>query len=195
MPRVSRKEADQHRKDVIDAASRLFREHGFDGVSVPAVMAEAGLTHGGFYGHFKSKEALAAEACARAFEDKRGEYDAILARNDGDKDAACTEFIKRYTGKNHRDAMGLGCPVAAMCVDVARDKPRGPVRAAFVAGVEMMTQKLPALLSRRRKTLGREETLARIAMLAGGLMLARSTKGHEISDEILQAVRKSLLEE
>ena len=62
MPRVSRKEADQHRKDVLRAASRLFLEHGIDGISVPAVMAEAGLTHGGFYGHFTSKEALVAEA-------------------------------------------------------------------------------------------------------------------------------------
>jgi TetR/AcrR family transcriptional regulator, transcriptional repressor for nem operon len=81
MPRVTRKEADQHRDDVVEAASHLFREHGIDGVSLPAVMAEAGLTHGGFYGHFKSKEALAAEACARAFEEKRNEYDAIVARN------------------------------------------------------------------------------------------------------------------
>jgi len=195
MPRVSRKEADQHREDVIEAASRLFREHGIDGISVPAVMAEAGLTHGGFYGHFKSKEALAAEACTRAFEEKRNEYDAILARNGGNKEAACVEFVKRSTSRSHRDAIGVGCPVAALSGDVAREKPKSPVRSAFVAGVEMMAEKLPALLSRRRKALSRQETLARIAMLIGGLMISRSTKGHEISDEILEAVRKSLLDE
>jgi len=194
MPRVTRKEADQHRDDVVEAASRLFREHGIDGVSVPAVMAEAGLTHGGFYGHFRSKEALAAEACAKAFEEKRGEYDAIIARNGNDKEAARVEFIKSYTGKSHRDAMGLGCPAAAMAVDAARDKPKGPVRTAFAAGIEMMAQKVPALLS-RRKTIRRDEALARMAMLVGGLVLARSTKGHEISEEILQAVRKSLLDD
>jgi TetR/AcrR family transcriptional repressor of nem operon len=194
MPRVTRKEADQHRDDVVEAASRLFREHGIDGVSVPAVMAEAGLTHGGFYGHFRSKEALAAEACAKAFEEKRGEYDAIVARNGNDKEAARVEFIKRYTGKSHRDAMGLGCPAAAMAVDAARDKPKGPVRTAFAAGIEMMAQKVPALLS-RRKTIRRDEALARMATLVGGLVLARSTKGHEISEEILQAVRKSLLDD
>ena len=195
MPRVSRQEADQHRQDVIEAASRLFREHGVDGVSVPAVMAEAGLTHGGFYGHFSSKEALAAEACLRAFDGKRGDYDAILARNGRDTDAARTEFIKRYTGKNHRDALGVGCPAAALCGDVARDKSKGLVRAAFAAGMEMMAEKIPALLSRRKKAVGRQEALATIAMLVGGLVLARSTRGHAISDEILQSVRSALLDD
>jgi TetR/AcrR family transcriptional repressor of nem operon len=194
MPRVSRKEADQHRKDVIDVASRLFRQHGIDGVSVPAVMAEAGLTHGGFYGHFKSKEALAAEACARAFDDKRGYYDSIAGRHPGDGEAARIEFVKRYTGKNHRDATALGCPAAAMASDVAREIQKGPVRAAFTAGFNKMLESMPALLSGRRKTLSREAMLAQVAMLIGGLVLARSTKGHEVSDEILLAVRKALLE-
>lgn len=195
MPRVTRKEADQHREDVIEAASRLFREHGIDGISVPAVMAEAGLTHGGFYGHFKCKEALAAEACTRAFDEKRAGYDSVIVRNGVEREAARIEFIKRYTGKNHRDAIGLGCPAAAMCGDVARDKPKGPVRAAFAAGIEMMAQKLPPLLSGRRKTISREETLRRLATLVGGLMLARATNGHQISDEILQSVRASLLKD
>jgi TetR/AcrR family transcriptional repressor of nem operon len=194
MPRVSRREAEQHRNEVVEAASRLFREHGIAGVSVPAVMAEAGLTHGGFYGHFKSKEALAAEACARAFDERRQEYDSAAARSGSDKDAARVEFVKRYTGKAHRDAIGLGCPAAAMCGDVAREVPKSPLRAAFAAGVAMMAEKMPAPLSRRRKAPSRDETLAQMAMLVGGLILARSTKGHEISDEILQAVRKSLID-
>lgn len=193
MPRVSRKEADQHREDVIEVASRLFREHGINGVSVPALMAEAGLTHGGFYGHFKSKEALATEACARAFDDKREEYDSITARHGNDNSAARVEFVKRYTGKNHRDSVGLGCPAAGMCGDVARDEQRSPLRAAFAAGIAMMAEKLQLLLSPRKKALAREETLAQIAMLVGGLMLARSTKGHAISEEILHAVRSTLL--
>ncbi len=151
MPRVSRKEAEQHREDVINAASRLFLEHGIDGVSVPAVMAEAGLTHGGFYGHFSSKEALVAEACTRAFEDRRSVYEGIGERNGLDKKAARVEFIKRYTAKTHRDAIGLGCPAAAMCGDIVRDNPKGPVRAAFAAGLNMMIEKISPLLSGKRK--------------------------------------------
>ena len=195
MPRVSRKEAEQHREDVINAASRLFLEHGIDGVSVPAVMAEAGLTHGGFYGHFSSKEALVAEACTRAFEDRRSVYDGIGERNGSDKKAARVEFIKRYTAKTHRDAIGLGCPAAAMCGDIARDNPKGPVRAAFAAGLNMMIEKISPLLSGKKKAATRDEALAQIAMLVGGVVLARSTKGHAVSDEILQSVRSALLKE
>jgi TetR/AcrR family transcriptional repressor of nem operon len=193
MPRVSRKEADQHREDVVEVASQLFREHGIHGVSVPALMAEAGLTHGGFYGHFKSKEALAAEACTRAFDEKREEYDSIAARHGSDHGAARLEFVKRYTGKNHRDAVGLGCPAAGMSGDTAREEDKTPLRAAFAAGIAMMAEKLQVLLSPRKKALGRDETLAQIAMLVGGLILARSTKGHAISEEILHAVRTALL--
>jgi TetR/AcrR family transcriptional repressor of nem operon len=193
MPRVSRKEADQHREDVVETASRLFRERGVAGISVPALMAEAGLTHGGFYGHFKSKEALAAEACARAFDEKRKEYDEFIAKHDGNRDAMRQEFIKYYIGKGHRDASGLGCPAAALCGDVAREGPKSPLRAVFAAGINMMAEKLPALLSRRKKLLRRDEALAQIAMLVGGVVLARSTKGNPISEEILESVRSALL--
>ncbi|WP_045834951.1 TetR/AcrR family transcriptional regulator [Hyphomicrobium sp. 99] len=195
MPRVSRKQADQHRKDVVDAASRLFLERGIDGVSVPDVMAEAGLTHGGFYGHFSSKDALVAEACVKAFEDRRATYEGYIERNGTDRKAARTEFIKRYTSKNHRDGIGAGCPAAAMCGDLARDNPRGSVRAAFATAMGTLVERLSPLLSGKKKAATREETLAQLSMLVGGLMLARSTKGHPISEEILQSVRSALIDE
>ncbi|MET0407806.1 MAG: TetR/AcrR family transcriptional regulator [Hyphomicrobium sp.] len=195
MPRVSRKEADQHREDVVNAAARLFLEHGIDGVSVPAVMAEAGLTHGGFYGHFDSKEALVAEACERAFNSRRDIYDAIGERNGPDKKAARTEFIKRYTTKSHRDAIGLGCPAAAMCGDVAREDPKGQIRTAFADGFNTMVERLTPLLARKKKAPTREESLPQIAMLVGAIVLSRSTKGSPVSEEILQSVRTALLAE
>jgi TetR/AcrR family transcriptional repressor of nem operon len=193
MPRASRREAEQHREDVVEAASRLFREHGVAGISVPALMAEAGLTHGGFYGHFKSKEALTAEACVRAFEEKREEYDELIARHDGDREALRQDFIARYTGKGHRDAFGLGCPAAALCGDVAREGPKSPLRASFAAGLNMMAEKMSALLSRRKRRFNREDALAQVAMLVGGLVLARATKGDAISEEILESVRSAFL--
>jgi TetR/AcrR family transcriptional regulator, transcriptional repressor for nem operon len=195
MPRVSRKEADQHREDVLNAASKLFLEHGINGVSVPAVMAEAGLTHGGFYGHFNSKEALVAEACERAFRDRRSMYDSIEERNATDRKSARTEFIKRYTARAHRDAIGLGCPAAALCGDMARENPKGQVRTAFAAGLNAMVERLTPLLSRKRKAAAREDALAQIAMLVGAVVLSRSTKGSTVSDEIMQSVRSALLNE
>jgi TetR/AcrR family transcriptional regulator, transcriptional repressor for nem operon len=195
MPRVSRKEADQHREDVLNAASRLFLEHGIDGVSVPAVMAEAGLTHGGFYGHFDSKEALVAEACERAFKERTTIYDGIHQRNGSDKRAARLEFIKRYTTKAHRDAIGLGCPAAAMCGDMAREEPKGQIRNAFAAGFNAMVERLTPILSKKKKAAARQDALAQIAMLVGAVVLSRSTRGSPLSDEIIQSVRSELLDE
>ena len=196
MPRVTRKEAEQHREDVIEAAARLFRERGIDGTSVPDLMAEAGLTHGAFYGHFSSKEELAAAACERAFAQGRALYDEIEHRHGADKDAARLEFIRNYTSRLHRDRPDLGCPAPAIGGEIARREFKGSVRAAFVAGVEAMAGRLQSLLSRKpMKSLSREQTLAVLAMLVGAQMLARSTKGHAVSDEVLLAVRKRLLEE
>lgn len=193
MPRVSRKQAEQHHKDVVAAASRLFREHGINGVSVPGVMAEAGLTHGAFYGHFESKAELAAAACACAFDEKSALFQELAARHGLNKDEARAEFITRYTAKSHRDKPGLGCPVAALCGDMGRPEFEGVVRSTYVTGLRGMIEALTTLLSRRRKKASREEALANVSMLVGGLMLARATKGHSISEEILQAVRNVLL--
>jgi TetR/AcrR family transcriptional repressor of nem operon len=194
MPRVSRKEADQHRVDIVEAASRLIPQFGIDGVSVPALMAEAGLTHGAFYGHFASKEALVVAACNAAFDSKRKFYDEIAVRHKDDSDAARAVFIKRYTRPSHRDEMAEGCPIAALCGDVARMERKAPIRAAFVAGVNSLIERMWPLLARGKKKTSREEVLATLSMLVGALQLARATEGHAISDEFLAAARKSLLD-
>lgn len=194
MPRVSRKEADQHRVDIIQAASRLIPQFGIDGVSVPALMAEAGLTHGAFYGHFASKEALVIAACDEAFEKKRKFYDDVTARHEGDTDAMRAAYIKRYTRAAHRDELADGCPIAALCGDVGRKERKGPIRAAFVAGLNSLVERMSLLLSGRRKKASREEVLATLSMLVGALQLSRATEGHAISDEFLAAARKSLLD-
>ncbi len=193
MPRVSRKQAEQHHKDVVEAASRLFREHGINGISVPGVMAEAGLTHGAFYGHFGSKAELAAAACARAFDQKKALYQEIVSRHGGDRDEARAEFVTRYTAKSHRDKPGLGCPVASLCTDMGRPEFDGAVRGSFVNGLRDMIDSITCLLTKRRKKATREEVLAEVSMLVGAVVLARATKGHAISEEILQSVRGVLL--
>jgi TetR/AcrR family transcriptional repressor of nem operon len=194
MPRVSRKQADQHRIDVIRAASRLFPQHGIDGVSVPSLMAEAGLTHGAFYGHFQSKEALVIAACDEAFEAKRKYYDDLIARHGSDAEGLRAAFIKRYTRLSHRDERAEDCPIAALCGDIARNERKGPIRSAFAAGVMSLIDRLPQILSRRKKKASREEALTTASMLVGALVLARATEGHAISEEFLSATRKALLE-
>jgi TetR/AcrR family transcriptional repressor of nem operon len=193
MPRVSRKQAEENHAAVLDAAAKLFRARGINGVSVPALMAEAGLTHGAFYGHFNSKEELAAAACAHAIEQSGSIYDGLLERHGGDQGAALTEFVKRYTSRLHRDQPGLGCPIAALADDASREEFKGPVRKAFATGLERMIDRLRPLLGRRGKTAPREQALADVAMLVGALVLARATKGHAVSDEVLLAARNSVL--
>ena len=96
MPRVSRKQADLNREIIVEAATRLFRERGLHGISVVDVMAAAGLTHGGFYGHFESKEALAQEASGRAFDQSAERWQERIAAHVDDNDAARRALIEPY---------------------------------------------------------------------------------------------------
>lgn len=193
MPRVSRKQAEANHGAVIEAAARLFKARGINGVSLPALMAEAGLTHGAFYGHFKSKEELAVAACEHAFAEKSVLYEDISNRHRGDKQAALAEFVDRYTAKTHRDQPALGCPVAALADDASREEFKGPVRKAFAAGVERMVKGVQQMLGSRSKSGRRDEALVDVALLVGALVLARATKGQPISEEVLQAARKAII--
>jgi TetR/AcrR family transcriptional regulator, transcriptional repressor for nem operon len=123
MGRASKETAERHRDEIEAAASRRFRADGLAGVSVPALMAEAGLTHGGFYRHFASKEELAAKACARAFAEK--------------------ELSPRYLSAEHVADRGNGCPMAALAGDISRTAPDSPLRDAFAEGVARYAEQAP----------------------------------------------------
>jgi TetR/AcrR family transcriptional regulator, transcriptional repressor for nem operon len=194
MPRVSRKQAAENHAAVIAAATRLFKARGINDVSVPELMAEAGLTHGAFYGHFKSKDDLAAAACEHAFEEKRSLYSDLRERHAGDKRAALTAFVNNYVSRTHRDQPAMGCPVAALAEDAGREEFKGPVRKAFAAGLEGMVGGVQSLLGGRGKN-GRDQALADTALLVGALLLARATKGQPISEEFLEAARDALTPE
>jgi TetR/AcrR family transcriptional repressor of nem operon len=192
MPRVSRKQANQHRVDIVDAAARLFRERGIDGVSVPELMADAGLTHGGFYGHFASKEALAALACTKAFAEKAEAVGKIVERSKGDRARARRELALYYLTSLHCDEPGEGCPIPALSSDIARVKPDSAVRTAYVDGLSAFAEQMIPFMEGRGNSEKRSEALAMLSMLVGAVTLARATRGEKISDEILKAVRKSL---
>jgi TetR/AcrR family transcriptional repressor of nem operon len=193
MPRVSRKKAQQNRDAVIDAAARLFRAHGLDGVSVPALMADAGLTHGGFYGHFASKDELAALACAKSFAGKSEALGEIVARSNGDRAKGRRGLVQYYLAETHRDEPGEGCPVPALSNDIARAGPDSAVRKAYVDGLSEFAEQMMPLMEGRSSAEKRSEALAMLSTLVGAVMLARAMSGEKISDEILKAARKSLL--
>lgn len=192
MPRVSKAEAEKNRAVIEQVSSRLFREQGFHGISVADLMGAAGLTHGGFYGHFESKDALAAIACARAFEESEARW---RKRVDDapDKAGALTALIDGYLSSRNRNAAGTGCPVAALANDVARESNDKPVRAAFHEGLENLLDILASIQPGDDAAANRADAVAQMATLAGALVLSRATQGTPLSNEMLAAAKEYLL--
>src|SRR5437773_9493487 len=126
--RVTREQAAANREKILEVAGALFRERGFDGIGVADIMKRAGLTHGGFYGHFPSKDDLAAEITSRVLG-----REGWLERLTGSASPSMTDVVRKYLTPRHRDDAGHGCLFAALGSDVAR-QPRS-VRRAFTDGL------------------------------------------------------------
>src|SRR5436305_8106416 len=128
--RVSRDQAEKNRQTVVNVASRLFREHGFDGIGLKDLMETAGLTQGAFYKQFASKDDLAAQASKRALESVSRRWSAAAEANPKDPLGAVIAF---YLSIGHREERMDGCPVVALGSDAARQS--GDVKASFEAGI------------------------------------------------------------
>ncbi|SOY63271.1 TetR/AcrR family transcriptional regulator [Cupriavidus taiwanensis] len=193
MARASREQTDKNREAIEQAASRLFRERGLNGVSVAELMAGAGLTHGGFYGHFASKDALAAQACKRAFEESTARWERRLARAGDDRSAMLANLVEPYLTAAHCANPGVGCAAAALAVDVAREPAGKPVRQAYADGLRTMIDDMARTVASDDPQQRHQQALVRMATLVGALTLARATEGDPLSDEILDAARAHLL--
>ncbi|MFP2693898.1 TetR/AcrR family transcriptional regulator [Enterobacter ludwigii] len=180
--RVSKAQAQENRARVVQTASVLFRERGYDGVSVVDLMAAAGLTHGGFYNQFPSKAALMKEAatCGLA----RG------AERMADVDLAW--FIEHYVSRAHRDSRGDGCTIAALSGDAARQE--DDIKAAFEAGIADLVRNIGNKLAEDGRSDARAKTLSMAAHMVGAVLLSRACPDDApIADEILDACRTELL--
>ncbi|SCB22675.1 TetR/AcrR family transcriptional regulator [Cupriavidus alkaliphilus] len=193
MARASREQTDKNREAIEQASSRMFRERGLNGVSVAELMAGAGLTHGGFYGHFASKDALAAQACKRAFEESTARWERRLARAGGDRKAMLANLVEPYLTAAHCANPGVGCAAAALAVDVAREPAGKPVRQAYADGLRTMIDDMAQTVASDDPHERHDQALVRMALLVGALTLARATEGDPLSDEMLSAVRAHLL--
>jgi TetR/AcrR family transcriptional repressor of nem operon len=187
--RITREQADGNKARIVEAAATLFREKGFDGISVAELMRAAGLTHGGFYNHFESKDALEAAACARVFGGSVANVGAVAAIADpADRARAFDAYRRRYVSKKARDAAAARCPMVAFAGDVSRQPPR--VREQYAAGLRQYLDAFArAGASGKTRRSERRQALAQFAMLAGALTLARSVADADpaLSDEILEA--------
>ena len=185
--KVSRAEAAENRERIIEVAAKLFRERGFDGIGVADLMKSAGLTHGGFYGHFVSKEDLMAQACARAVE---GTLDAMRQEVESGRPNALSTIASAYLSVEHRDRTGEGCALAALGAEAARQG--SPLRGAFTRGVRSMIDLLTKLLTDKSKRARRERALAIYASMVGALVLARAVDDAELSEAVMRAVLASI---
>ena len=178
--KVTREQAAARREQIVDVASELFRAHGFDGVAIADIMKSAGVTHGGFYGHFDSKEQLVTEACMRA--NQRNRWDRWL---DGPLERRLERIVRGYLSERHRDDPAHGCLLAAVVSDVVR-QPQ-PVRQAFTTGLKSKLDLLLCLMPGRSAAARKEKALATIAGLVGALVLSRAVDDPQLSTEILSA--------
>ena len=192
MPRVSRVVTEKNRAAIERESARLFREQGLQGVSVAELMAAAGLTHGGFYGHFASKDALAAVACTKAFDEAVERWEARISGTTDPK-SALTALVDGYLSSRNRGLAGSGCPVAALATDVAREPEGKPIKDAYLAGLRRLIGVLVALQFTDDPTRNRSVALAQLSTMVGALVLARATKGHALSNEIMAAARENIL--
>jgi len=185
--RVSKEQAAENRRRIVEVAGALFREKGFNGIGVADLMKEAGLTHGGFYGHFASKDDLAAEACTGTLATAAERWER-LAREKPEE--ALATIAGNYLSAKHRDKPATGCPIAALGVDAARQD--GPVRRAFTEGLRPFIDTLTNLLPGRSKAARREKALATLSGLVGAVILARAVDDPALSDEILAAAKANV---
>jgi TetR/AcrR family transcriptional repressor of nem operon len=185
--KVSREQAAANRERVVEVAGKLFRENGFDGIGVADLMKAAGLTHGGFYGHFRSKDDLAAEACSRTMA-RASERWAALARVS--RGAARAEIVKQYLTESHCDGPGNGCLLAALGSDAGRQG--RAIRRAFREGLGSLVDILAKLAPGRSRAAKRKQALADIAQMVGAMMLARAVDDRALAKEILDAAISDL---
>ena len=194
--KLSAQQVTENRERVLDTALKLFRERGFDGVSVSDLMRSAGLTHGGFYNHFTSKADLEAEACARAFAGSTAVLREAAAAPPGPgRKLGLAGYISRYLSRSWRDAPAAYCPMVAFGTDVARSE--DSVAASYGAGVEAYIAGLATLMDSGDADAksARRQAVTLAATLTGTLSLARAVRGSHpaLSDEILSTVRDALL--
>ena len=160
---------------IVKEASRLFRERGFENVSVGEVMKAAGLTHGAFYAHIPSKQELEAAAVAYGQKVSLGR----VQRSSSKKMKG--SYADRYLSPRHRDNPGDGCTMAALAQEVGRSTPE--LKAAFEQGLEEIIS---------AKGGDRQEAIFQSAAMIGGVVLARAVQDPRLSDEILESVRRKL---
>jgi TetR/AcrR family transcriptional regulator, transcriptional repressor for nem operon len=177
----SQVDKEKNHQRIVEIAARKIRESGIDGPGVAEIMKEAGLTHGGFYKHFDSRDDLVAEAVDAAIEQGQSDLGKAV---EGAADPLAA-FLEEYVSEKHRDHPGTGCTVVALGADAARADPR--VRAAYGAQVEKYIVRMEELLGGGEDA--RRKAIAAVTSMVGAVLISRAIDDPDLSAEILAEVR------
>lgn len=172
--RVSREQMAENRLRILDEASQLFQSKGFDSVTVAEVMGAAGMTHGGFYGHFESKDDLIAQTLIHR-----------LAKSADIDDA--TAFCSTYLSSRHRDDVAHGCPISALSGETPRQTPAA--HQAMSDGIRAQIARLTEAMEEADSTTARRNAIGSWSAMVGALILSRATQDPDLADEILTETR------
>ncbi|EJT06788.1 TetR/AcrR family transcriptional regulator [Rhizobium sp. CCGE 510] len=178
--RVSRAQAEANRETVIDVASRLFREHGFDGIGLKDLMKGAGLTQGGFYKQFASKDDLVALASGRAMENAIRRWSRVAAGSADPFDAV----VGMYLSTGHQGEKSDGCPLAALGSDAARQSEE--VRLPFQKGIEAHLQVLDELIPASGGTKPYDKAMVVLSLMVGAVTISRIMTDQGMSERLLE---------
>jgi TetR/AcrR family transcriptional repressor of nem operon len=185
--KVSKEVMAEHKEQIIAAAARRYRERGFDGISVADLMQEVGLTHGGFYRHFSSKDELVALSALRAVSDTITEWRKIAEEATGDRLEAVIHY---YLSMRHHDHPETGCLAAALGCELTRLP--SSIKDAVTNGERQMIDFLSGIAAGKTKVLRRRQAIVAFASMVGGMTLARMTSDSELRQEILNDVAHAL---
>jgi TetR/AcrR family transcriptional regulator, transcriptional repressor for nem operon len=198
MPRITQEQKKLNRERIVRAASEGFKLHGVDGIGIQDLMKTAGMTNGGFYNHFSSKEDLAREVYRQGFADSLATLAAIRQAHPRSARAALHDMVDAYVSATHRDHPEAGCPSDALAVDAGRHG--GPPQGEYRQGLEGYISTITEMVLERAHQAGteataaeaREQAVALFSQMVGALIVSRAVAEADpaLSDEILAANRR-----
>jgi TetR/AcrR family transcriptional regulator, transcriptional repressor for nem operon len=185
--KVSKETMAEHREQIIAVAARRFRECGFDGISVADIMKEVGLTHGGFYRHFASKDELVALASLQAMNETLAKWQKVIDDASGDRLEALADS---YLSLRHHDRPETGCLLAALGTELSRQP--AAVKEAVTVGQRKFLDFLSGIAPGKTKALRRKQAVVSLAAMVGGMTLARGVSDAQLRKEILDTAAESV---
>lgn len=188
--RYSREHKQETHDRIVRKASVRLREKGAHGIGVADLMKEAGLTHGGFYAHFDSREALVIEAFAYAMDRSMEHWRKMTDQVAPEKRLAL--IAENYLSALHRDDPGHGCSIPALGAEISRESPK--TRKAFAGKLDEMIEMMADHITGVPRKAARKQAIATLATMAGTMLLARIAGNGELSEEVLKSGKDSALE-